>query len=104
MGAMFCTRAWCCQLGPDDPGRPTAAKGVLDSLMSWLDFSQITPLAADETDHPCKIAHLLLCRVQLQAQVSEPKEEQHHFAMHCTNPSIPEDSSNSVGDVPIMAI
>lgn len=37
-------------------------------------------------------------------QVLEPKEEWHHFTMHCTNPSVPGESSNIGGDVLVMAI
>lgn len=37
-------------------------------------------------------------------QILEPKEEWHHFTVRCTNPSIQEESSNTDGDVLVMAI
>lgn len=87
----------CCRTPRSTQGSP----GPPDVLTR---FSQITPLAADRTDHPCKIAHLHLGRFELQTQVLEPKEEWHHYTMHCTNPSVPGESSNIGGDVLVMAI
>lgn len=89
-------------LGPGAAGHPSAPNGVLDPLL--YRFSQITPLAANRTCCPCKIAYFHLRRFELQMQISEPKEEWHHLTMRCINPSIQEESSNTDGDVLVMAI
>lgn len=83
-------------------GHPSAPYRVLDHLI--YRFSQITPLAADRTYCSCKNTYFHLCRFELQMQISEPKEEWHYFTMRRTNPSIQEESSNTDGDVLVMAI
>lgn len=89
-------------LGSGAAGHPSAPNRVLGPLI--YRFSQITPLAANRTCRSCKIAYFHLCRFELQMQISEPKEEWHYFTMHCTNPSIQEEGSNTDGDVLAMAI